>query len=744
MIRGIFGLFLAFACGCARGQELGQPAKENAGPRTDRHALLIGVTYYENLSEAKQLTGPANDVLLVRQLLLDKFQFNPDQVVVLSEAEGKKSRERLPSRANIEREFKRLALVARPGDQVVVHLSGHGSQQPEQKDSPDPEPDGLDEIFLPRDVGGWDDPSGSLKNAIIDDEVGAWLKAVRDKKASVWITFDSCHSGTMTRGGDDSEKSRDLDPVRDLGIPEKKIKDAVAFAAKRDAAKPERSRGNEIPPPPMKLAKEGGIVAIYACQDKEVTVERLLPNAGEDGKAYGILTYSLCKILTEATVKSKEPITYNELARRIHGQYVQWGRTAPTPLIEGVDRDRQVLGDKVWPGRSSVLLAKDSIGYSINAGALHGLTKGTILAVKPPPGQGDKLVGHVQIKELLAYSAQVEPCSHDKAPLAKDLPNGGACTAVFIDFGDQQLRVAVDPRDTDGKTINDAVRLDLVKTLQGLAGPNSIIRPVAQTKEADWLLRAKDKGVVLVPGTGWSVGRAPLGEPRFGPAPIDANLAAWLKNALTSVARAESLKRLAAGGDLGGQDSAIRLKLGLTRKKDQSEKVGSIAVVWPAPDVLAYDEDRIVIDLANKGRVPVDVTVLYIDSGFGIECFYPRDGEINRLGPDESILPRLSFKFNNKTAGLEQLVVIAVKAKGQPVDFSQLAQPTLEQALDRAGTRGDELKQSLDTPLGKLLKRGMYGQGSARGVSQDEIADHALFAVSFNVRPQKRSEPKAK
>src|SRR5437870_1015166 len=84
----------------------------------------------------------------------------------------------LPTRANIERQFRRLAQVANAGDQVVIHMGGHGSQQPEKKDSPDPEPNGLDEVFLPRDVGAWNETT--IKNAIIDDEIGSWLKAIRD------------------------------------------------------------------------------------------------------------------------------------------------------------------------------------------------------------------------------------------------------------------------------------------------------------------------------------------------------------------------------------------------------------------------------------------------------------------------------------------------------------------------------------------------------------------------------------
>ena len=62
--------------------------------------------------------------------------------------------DRRPTRANIEREFRRLADRAGPGDQVFVLLAGHGDCQPES-DPPHPlhpEPDGIAEVFLPADV----------------------------------------------------------------------------------------------------------------------------------------------------------------------------------------------------------------------------------------------------------------------------------------------------------------------------------------------------------------------------------------------------------------------------------------------------------------------------------------------------------------------------------------------------------------------------------------------------------------
>jgi len=259
---------------------------------------------------------------------------------------------------------------------------------------------------------------------------------------------------------------------------------------------------------------------------------------------------------------------------------------------------------------------------------------------------------------------------------------------------------------------------------------------------ADWLVRASGKNVVLAPGSGWPDSRAPFGEPAFGPAPIDGDLANWLKDALSRIARAEYLTRFAATSDLGGTYTSIHVNLAITRvttrNENGKENIASIPIAWPAPDVLAYDEDLLVFDLANKGRVPIDITAFYINSGFGIKCLYPRQGNLNRLLPEESLAPWLPLRFDNKTVGLEHLVVIATKANGQPVDFSLLEQPTLEQALNKAGTRSGAFAQSLDTPLGKLLQRGMFGEGQSRGATWQQIEDYVVFAVSFNVRPGKR------
>ena len=59
-----------------------------------------------------------------------RFGIPEKNITVLSEAEGEKDPSKRPTRQNIEREFRRLAKEAKPNDQVVITLSGHGTQQP--------------------------------------------------------------------------------------------------------------------------------------------------------------------------------------------------------------------------------------------------------------------------------------------------------------------------------------------------------------------------------------------------------------------------------------------------------------------------------------------------------------------------------------------------------------------------------------------------------------------------------------
>jgi hypothetical protein len=728
IIMVVLGLTLtSWLAGCERSpmvneSQAGPPApppetSRQAGPAapagdSSRHALLVGCTKYQNLIDRWQLRGPGNDVALVRRLLMERFGFPAANIVALVEDAGADNR---PTRANIEREFRRLAKTVKPGDQVLILFAGHGSQQPDQDppDPNDPEPDGLDEIFLPADCGKWDGSKGSVGNAVVDDELRTWTQAILDRQASVVAIFDVCHSGTMMRGVGD-EVSRQI--AADQLIP----REVLARVEQRAQARMEKSRGGAEESSPFTLtAQTPALAAIYAAQPTEETPEKPLPSGAADARVHGVLTYTLCQILTQAST----PLTYAELVQRVQAQYIAMGRTGPTPLVEGPARDREVFGVREWPGRSRFLLARDDEGWKLNAGALHGLTAGSILAVYPPAGQAnaDKPLGHIRLTQVGTVDARVEPCAHGQLPAPKDLRVGGRCEPVYVDYGIRRLRVA-------------AEQPQLAAALQALAKEaGTLVEVVNDPRQADWLLRDQDGGPHLLPAAGVQLRDGKPVTPLFRPGPGE-QLVPWLKETLGRVARAQHLLALASASTdkVVRAASGVDVSVELLRFRDANDKTGE-PVQWQGQRLTFRAGDRIGFRLHNRSRVDADVTLLFVDAGYGIYPLFPKGKNAdNRLPPGKSLTAG-PWPVTDKTVGVEHLVVIAVKAEGEPRDFTCLAQPTIAQAERTRG--GDRV---LGSPLGRLLQQALFSEGTHRGLGQEEVSDHALRLLSWQVAPGKR------
>ena len=48
------------------------------------------------------------------------------------------------------------------------------------------------------------------------------------------------------------------------------------------------------------------------------------------------------------------------------------------------------------------------------------------------------------------------------------------------------------------------------------------------------------------------------------------------------------------------------------------------------------------------------------------------------------------------------------------------------------------MDRSLKSPLGRLLSRGMFGQGTARGLDSAEVEDCRMTLIPFDVRKGRR------
>lgn len=153
-------------------------------------ALLIGINEYPESSQFSALQGCATDVELQRQLLIHRFGFNPKDILTLVDAKA--------TRQGILTAFEEhLIKQAKPGDVVVFHFSGHGSQV---SDPDRDEPDGLNSTFVPVDAAlpqGFPGKGGAVKD-IMGHTLFLLMSAIPTE--NVTVVLDSCHSGGGTRG----------------------------------------------------------------------------------------------------------------------------------------------------------------------------------------------------------------------------------------------------------------------------------------------------------------------------------------------------------------------------------------------------------------------------------------------------------------------------------------------------------------------------------------------------------------
>jgi hypothetical protein len=674
--------------------------------QTSIYALAVGVSRYPELGTKYQLNGPENDVGLVQNLFLEEFKVPSKNITILSEGWAVSEPTRLPCRENIEREFARLARRCSRGDHVVVFIAGHGSQQPEQQAGS--EIDGLDEIFLPRDVTRWDGGRGIVPNAIVDDEISVWLQRITAKGAHLWAMFDCCHSGDLSRGLKDRERFVDPD---DLAIPSGVLAKARQGAIVRDS--PERT---VLDLPVLKNA-----AIFYACQSHEKAIELSFGPRGDE-EHYGLFTYSLNSVFA----KARWPIAYRQVSREIYREYVSAGRiSGPTPLVEGESIDRVILG-KDTIERSPIRIWIDSSDEGrrrlrIDAGRLHGITSESVLAVSSSDaasGQLGNLVGYVRVTDVDITSANVESCEY--AGLRRKTPANlarGQCQLVETDYGDLKMPVFVDSLNVDGNPIPQETQQRLTETLEELAKQErTMIKLVASPDARTWLLRLKDAAIVLVPPSEAyyrQVQISPEKRSTLGPFPVDNTLREQLATALARIARVENLMRLATTGwgtKMSNQIATPKLRIEQQVRSGGGESAIAHEIPWlQAGDILD-------ISVTNVGDNDFDLTVLYVNSQMGIVPLYPTQNNVNRIRPGQTRRLPLA-QFTDGPFGRNHFVFIAVPADGPCLDFTWLAQKTIPKA------------RAHRSPIDALLETALFGDGKTRSVKSSTSCTFDILPV---------------
>ncbi len=213
----------------------------------NRYAVLVGIKDYLPAGPENDLPGCDLDVKHMKSLLTDNYGMPEDHIKMILDLEATK--------ANIEKALIDLADKCKPGDAAIFYYSGHGAQVP---DISGDEADGWDEAIVPNEPHpALISTESELDRFLIDDRISELL--ARFKTKNVTVIFDSCHSGTAVRAGEEeppaelsASKSRSFDFSRRLL---KKAADAhrkvgiVKVPRVKLASLVERAEGFEQEPP---------------------------------------------------------------------------------------------------------------------------------------------------------------------------------------------------------------------------------------------------------------------------------------------------------------------------------------------------------------------------------------------------------------------------------------------------------------------------------------------------------------
>ena len=658
--------------------------------QAENYALLVGVSDYPQKGRA--LEGPRNDVALMWNMLTERG-FDPANITVLADGlearqvESEIASHGLPTRAAILAALGKLAETAQAEDVVFIHFSGHGAVQP---DASGDEPDHRDEIFLPIDIGQWNEETQGVENAIVDDELASILAAINAKGAFVWAVFDQCNAGTAARGRVDDIRVRAV-PAENLGIPDN------AFAS---------SRGGSDPTPEP-LLSAGNTVAFYAVHTGEVALERHLPRGATSGAhASGVFTWAIVSALRQGGIES-----YRDLARAV--LQIAQGLAPGSPLFEG-NMDQRIFSEA--PAARKLIAVTSPDGLALRAGWLDGVVENAVLALYPlGADEAAGPVAHVLAYDVTYTSAALTPDTRD-GRLGVDMTTLPDMTeARFAERPlDLTLRVAMDPDTLGGDGIGKALRA-AIKALDAGSAPApdaaARIEWVDTAADADYVLERSEDHLLFADQAGKSEPAERLTIPAIRVPGSESGEAGRLAGVI-----GDALQRLAKARNIFRYGDAI----------SPEEKIGEALVVesfvyrepQPLPPLatdgppdnrpcrrfhksrvledmqkLASDVlpprlghcDILVFALRNQGERALDVTGLYVDRGGGISSLHDNNpARLHPDGPATHMFARIGT-WNTRTntplpIGVEKIAFIAVEQPprtAEIADFRVLAQTGL-------------------------------------------------------------------
>ncbi|ABC30130.1 protein containing EF-hand calciumn-binding domain [Hahella chejuensis KCTC 2396] len=264
-------------------------------------ALLVGVGEYPE----HRLEGPVNDVRALQRMLTEKWEFKPKDITVLLNAAA--------SRDGIIKALDALIAESRPGDNVFIYFSGHGTSKMDADiGAPLPAVSGA---FIPYDVAGVKNLDELMTKLIVGRaDLRPRLKRLDEGGRHIFVAIDACYSGNTVRSS-----------TTEKGLPERFWDIAAGAGAEKEAGYPTDAGGlvslisaKDEPYPYENLYYLAASAEYEAAQ--EIPTARLHEFPTFDNRPHGAFTDTLLTVLdapAHADVDRDGQVSYAELQKTV-------------------------------------------------------------------------------------------------------------------------------------------------------------------------------------------------------------------------------------------------------------------------------------------------------------------------------------------------------------------------------------------------------------------------------------------
>jgi Caspase domain len=388
-----------------------------------RFALLVGINKYQDTS-IPPLTGSENDVTLLKETLTKDYGFDENSILTLRSEQATRDamlgafRTQLIENAKKSKEQGKDALI-------VFYYSGHGSRVPDQDD--DETGDDWDETLVPYDsrtAKGFD---------IRDDEIDDLFAELSQYSSNVTLIFDSCHSGTVSRGELEARES----------------------PSDTRAQPPYKRR---FPPTGEdRVQKYVTISASLPSQRAYTRPKELAPVRN------GALTYHLVAALRRASRQTTYRALMNEVAAAVSNEI-----RIQDPQVEG-DKDRLIFGGATTRAEPYVEITDvNDNQVTLKAGKVHGVQVGTYVAIYSPEATSyvgkEKWLTNATVTEVRDFVAVARMPTAAESPQVKEVTRKAKVILAAPTFGGGPLPVSlIDPSlsGSSAQTLSAEIRRQL-------------------------------------------------------------------------------------------------------------------------------------------------------------------------------------------------------------------------------------------------------------------------------------------